>query len=259
MSGPRSLWAGGTVVDPGALGPMRRSAGRTDAGKVRDHNEDSFLADDGRGVWAVSDGMGGHAGGAEASRSVIMHLSHVRTGWPTPRALALDVVGRLEDAHAAIQRASAAAGQGAAGATVCCLAVYGRHALLAWCGDSRIYRLHPAEGLRRVTHDHTVVQGLVDEGRIAPEDAETHPHAHVLTRAVGATPRLGLDFNQLTLRPGDRFLLCSDGLTRPVPEALIGADLSARRTPQAACDALIDRALEAGAPDNVTVVVVDFA
>jgi protein phosphatase len=223
---------------------------------VRARNEDAMLLDDRRRLWAVADGMGGHAGGAEASAAVISHLRFLRTGWPDPRALAADLIARLEDAHSAIRAASAA--DGPSGSTVVCLAVFPPFALVAWCGDSRVYRVSPRGGLDRVTRDHTLVQRLVDEGVIAESDAEGHPQAHVLTRAVGATERLELDFEQLRLGPGERFLLCSDGLTRVAGDAAIAAALAEARAPERACARLLDLAREGGAPDNVTVVVVDL-
>lgn len=239
-------------------GPQRASCGLTHAGLVRAANEDAMLLDDRRGLWAVADGMGGHAGGAEASAEVVTCLGLVRTQWADPRALAADVIGRLENAHDAIRTRSARLGRGAAGSTVCCLTAHGAHALVIWCGDSRVYRLRPREPMRRITRDHSLVQGLVDAGRISEAEAEGHPHAHVLTRAVGATERLALDFEQLDLRRGDRFLLCSDGLTRPVEDAAIAAALAAGGGPETAGRALMDIALARGGPDNITLAVVDF-
>lgn len=233
------------------------SAALTHPGRVRAHNEDAVLADDRRGLWAVADGMGGHAGGAAASATVIERLGAVRGHWTTARALAADVIGRIEDAHAAIRRRTAETGGGTAGSTVVCLAVHGVHALVAWCGDSRVYRLRPRGALLRLTRDHSVVQGLIDAGQLTEAEAETHPQAHVLTRAVGATEDLALDFAQVDLRSGDRFLLCSDGLTRPLPEGDLAELLSGLRHPQAVCDALLDRVLAQGAPDNISIVVVD--
>lgn len=249
------MTSGGTIL-PGPGQPLRRaSAALTHPGLVRTHNEDSLLADDRRGLWAVADGMGGHAGGAEASRIVVESLARVRTLWADPRALANDIIARLEEAHALIRGASAG---GLSGSTVVCLAVHGVHALAVWCGDSRIYRHRPREPLHRVTRDHSVVQELIDAGRLDEADREQHPQAHVLTRAVGAMPLLGLDFGQLDIRPGDRFLLCSDGLTRPVPEAELAAALAGGLGPRALCERLVATVLERGGPDNVSLVIVDF-
>ncbi len=242
------------MIRPGRQQPG--SAGLSDPGLVRARNEDAMLMDDRRQLWVVADGMGGHAGGAEASAAVISHLGFMRTGWPDPRALAADLIARLEDAHAAIRAANATGGT--SGSTVACLAVFPPFALVTWCGDSRVYRLAPRGPLCRVTRDHTVVQRLVDEGLIAETDAESHPQSHVLTRAVGATETLELDFAQLLLTGGERFLLCSDGLTRVADEPAIDAALRESRGPERACARLIALAHEGGAPDNVTAIVVDL-
>ena len=238
--------------------PPARSAGDTHPGLVRSHNEDSFIIDDRRRLWAVADGMGGHAAGDEASSAIVNALNHVRMIWNTPRALADDVIARIEDAHHAIRRESDRLGRGPAGATLACLTAFGPHALIAWCGDSRVYRRRGRGPLERLTRDHTMVQTLIDEGRLAEEAAESHPQAHVLTRAVGAADALALDFRQVDILSGDRFLLCSDGLTRPVPEPEIQAALDDAAGARAGVEALLRRALDAGAPDNVTVVLVDF-
>jgi serine/threonine protein phosphatase PrpC len=223
---------------------------------VRARNEDAMLVDDRRGLWAVADGMGGHAGGAEASAAVIAHLRYMRTGWRDPRALAEDLIARLEDAHAAIRAANA--GGAVSGSTVACLAVFAPHALVTWCGDSRVYSIAPRAPLRRITRDHTLVQQLVEGGMIAEAEVETHPQAHVLTRAVGATERLELDFEQLRLTGGDRFLLCSDGLTRVAAEPSIAEALQECAAPERACERLLELARRGGAPDNVTAIVVDL-
>jgi serine/threonine protein phosphatase PrpC len=237
-----------------------RSWGDTNPGLRRSVNEDNLLVDDRRRLWAVADGMGGHAAGDEASATIMRALGYVRAGWPTARALANDVIDRIEDADRLIKAETARLDRGQAGSTVCCLAAFGQHALIAWCGDSRVYRRRagrPAP-LERLTRDHTVVQELVDEGRLAEADAESHPQAHVLTRAVGAMDRLELDYRQIDIQRGERYLLCSDGLSRVVPEAEIEAALTRHKDVRAGVAALIDAALAAGAPDNVTVVLVDF-
>lgn len=238
--------------------PAAVSAGLSHPGRVRTLNEDAFLRDDRRGLWAVADGMGGHAGGAEASAMVVDHLNGVRTGWAAPTALAADVFGRLEDAHAAIRAESARTGRGPSGSTVVCLTSFDHHALVVWCGDSRVYRFRPGHGLVQVTRDHSVVQGLIDAGHIAEADAETHPQAHVLTRAVGAGETVEIDSTQFGLGHGDRLMLCTDGLTRLLTAHEIAEAMARRQSPEALCEGLVDAVLARGAPDNVTVVIVDF-
>ncbi len=261
-------WLGGAKVagrdgeaQPAVRGPALRprSAGRADPGLVRSRNEDALLIDDVRGVWAVADGMGGHAHGQRASAEIISQLSYVRGGWQTPQGLALDVVARLEGANATLRAEAVAEGVSAIGSTVVCLMAFGPEGLVAWCGDSRAYLVRRGEATVRLTRDHTVVQELVDDGALRAEDAEEHPHAHVLTRAVGAADRLDLSFTEVKLRAGDRFLLCSDGLTRPVAEEEITRICWDKRDPATCCEALVAAAIAEGGPDNVSVVVIDFA
>lgn len=236
-----------------------RSAAVTHTGLARELNEDAYVCDDSRSLWAVADGMGGHARGEVASAVVVEHIGNVRTQWPTPRALAEDVIARLEEANSTLRRQARENGLGTMGATFACLVCFNWNALVTWCGDCRVYRLRERQPIRRITHDHTLVQQLVDDGRLSPDEAESHPEAHVLTRAVGAADRLELGFQQLDLRRGDLFVLCSDGLTRFVPEPEIEAVYRAEAEPRRICARLLERTLDAGAPDNVTVAAVAFS
>lgn len=239
-------------------GLTARSAAVSHPGLVREANEDAYLSEDLRGVWAVADGMGGHAFGAFASTVVIDHISRIRTQWETPRALAEDVIARLENANSDLRREAREKDVGTVGATVACLVAFNRNALATWCGDCRIYRLRDSVPLRQITRDHTLVQQLVDQNRLRPEEAEGHPDSHALTRAVGAADRLELDFQQLDLQLGDCFLLCSDGLSRSVSDARIEAACRSEPDPERVCTRLLECTLEAGAPDNVTISVVKF-
>lgn len=237
-----------------------QSHGLTHAGCVRELNEDNLLTDDRRGLWAVADGMGGYDHGDFASAAVIDNLRHVRmSSWPTPKSLALDVLGRLEDANHDLLREARRRGGGVIGSTVACLAVFGDHALAIWCGDSRIYRLRRGRAMIRITRDHTLVQELVEGGHLAEADAETHPEAHVLTRGLGVAEQFEPEFRQMTLQSGDRFILCSDGLTRTMAEERIEAIAVRASNPALTSTALLEAALQAGAPDNVTITTVDFA
>lgn len=234
------------------------SMGISHEGCVRELNEDNYLADDRRGLWAVADGMGGYERGDYASSRLVELLAGVRTIWPTPKSLALDILSRLEDAHADLLVEGERVQSGVVGSTVVCLAMFEDHAVAIWCGDSRIYRYRRGEGLRRVTRDHTVVQELVEAGRLAPEEAEDHPQSHVLTRGLGVDGAFDPDLQQMELRRGDRFVLCSDGLPRVVSESRI-AGIVDRSSNAALCTSgLIEAALQEGAPDNVTVITVDI-
>ena len=234
------------------------SNGVTHEGCVREINEDNYLANDRLGLWTVADGMGGYSRGDFASAQIVQILQSIRTVWPNPKSLALDILGRLDEANLELLNEGRRNGGGTVGSTVACLAAFQDHALAIWCGDSRIYRLRRGMPIERVTRDHTVVQELVDIGELTEDEAESHPHAHVLTRGLGVEAELKPDFRQMTLRHGDRFLLCSDGLTRTVAESRIASMTERAPSPALATAALLEAALQAGAPDNVTVLTVDF-
>jgi serine/threonine protein phosphatase PrpC len=221
-------------------------------GQVRQVNEDAVLACPGAGLWAVADGMGGHANGQWAARAVAEALQ------ATPAERDFDAAARAAAAalHAANARiwAEAASLGKSMGSTIAALMVHGRRFAVFWAGDSRVYLLRDAE-LHRLTVDHSQVQDLVAAGRLTPEEAESHPMAHVLTRAVGVQPELVLDAIADEARPGDVFLICSDGLTRLVSDHELAQVLGAR-APQVVAEQLVALCLERGAPDNVSVVLV---
>ncbi|MEE8500503.1 MAG: protein phosphatase 2C domain-containing protein [Kiloniellales bacterium] len=226
----------------------------TDVGRVRSLNEDALLDRGDIGLWVVADGMGGHAAGDFASRAIVEALGQVAP--PTDGSSFLrDVEERIQDTHAALRQESRARGSGGIiGSTVVALLAWDRHYACVWAGDSRLYLLRDGE-LRQVSRDHSLVQDLVDAGELAPEQAESHPQANVVTRAVGAVEDLVLDKTHEQISIGDMFLLCSDGLTRHVSDQEIAAVLIGETAPGAA-QVLIDLALERGARDNVTTVVV---
>lgn len=226
----------------------------TDVGRVRSLNEDALLDRGDIGLWVVADGMGGHAAGDFASRAIVEALGQVAP--PTDGSSFLrDVEERIQDAHAALRQESRARGSGGIiGSTVVALLAWDRHYACVWAGDSRLYLLRDGE-LRQVSRDHSLVQDLVDAGELAPEQAESHPQANVVTRAVGAVEDLVLDKTHEQISTGDMFLLCSDGLTRHVSDREIAAVLTGEAAPGVA-QVLIDLALERGARDNVTTVVV---
>lgn len=240
---------------PGSLSTIEAlSGGLTHPGLVREENEDAILKDDRRQIWAVADGMGGHDNGAFASSCVIEFLTAVRTFWSNPKSLTNDLVHRLEDANEHIRSSVADGG----GSTVACVAKYADLALVVWAGDSRVYHWRAAEGLRQVTTDHSFVQQLIDAGELDPSDAESHPMASVITAAVGGEDVLPLDFETVALESGDRLMICSDGLSRVVPGEDIADMLMAQTHPQSVSQSLLQAALNAGGPDNVSVVVVEM-
>ena len=243
---------------PVTLEPIRmRGAAATHPGRVREHNEDAALVRDDAALWAVADGMGGHSRGDFASALVVDHLRRLpRDGDPRERLRAL--VAGVEQANAALRAEAARVGAEAIGSTLVLFMAAGRRGLFAWIGDSRGYVLRDG-ALRQATRDHSVVQELVERGRLSEAEAEAHPHAHVLTRAIGAADSAEFDFAQIDLRRGDRILLCSDGLTREVRPERLRDILAAAPDAQGACAELVEAALAGGGRDNVTAVVVDLA
>jgi len=239
-------------VSPGPA--VRFNVGaRTDVGRVREGNEDGYMVHE--PLFAVADGMGGHQGGEVASRLALETLEPVAQGGdsePTSRLAEVVREANRELLHAASQDPQLAG----MGTTLTAFITRGDEIHLAHVGDSRAYLLREGE-LRQLTEDHTVVQRLVDEGRISPEEAEIHPQRSILTRALGVDDDVRVDEAMIEVRPGDRILLCSDGLTGMVPEEDMRRILSEHRDPQEAADALVDAANEAGGQDNITAVVVD--
>lgn len=228
----------------------------TDPGRLRSNNEDAFLAE--HGVFAVADGMGGQAAGEVASAIAVSELASLE---------AIDVV-TVSDVVEAIHRANrtvlaaayetrSLAGMGTT--LVGLVAVEHEHQQMLAAfnlGDSRIYLLD-GSGLRQLSTDHSEVQALLDAGRITADEARIHPSRHVITRAIGAAVRADPDLWVLPRRPGDRFLLCSDGLTNELDDEEIADLLRSEELPAAAAEALVRAANAAGGRDNITTVVVD--
>ena len=232
-----------------------RSCAATHVGTVRTRNEDNFVNRPDLGIWAVADGAGGHQAGDVAARIVAEALSEVPSGLGAAELLA-EVRLRIIHAHDSI-RAEAArrGGHAILATTVVALLAHRSHYACLWAGDSRAYLLRGGR-LSQVTHDHSLVQELVDAGAISPEEALTHPRANVITRAVGADfATIDLDKVTERLRPGDRFLLCSDGVSKIVPESEIAHLLAADQVSPA--ERLIAAALDRHADDNITAVTIE--
>jgi len=220
-------------------------------GTVRSRNEDAFVERADIGLWAVADGAGGHGAGDVASAAVARALIDLPTGLTGAEILA-QVRLRLGAVNTDLQRLASESATGETPVTtVVVLMARGGHFACLWAGDSRAYLLREGE-LQQITRDHSLVQELVASGLVSPEDAESHPQANVITRAVGSPEPLELDKVSGRLQAGDVLLMCSDGLFKALPEAeLAGALLDGCSAQQ-----LLDQALQAGARDNVTVVVV---
>ena len=231
------------------------SAACTDVGRVRTRNEDACLAMPDRGIWAVADGMGGHAVGDFASRAIIQALSTL----PEPASLedaadhariATQTVNQLLIEEALRMKVRVI------GSTVVMLLACERRCSCLWAGDSRLYLLRDGH-LKQLSRDHSQVERLKARGLITAEEARHHPAHNTITRAVGAAATL--DLEQLTLEIGDVdvFLLCSDGLSNEVEDDRIAELLGASGTdPTTAADTLMKQALDNGGRDNVSVVVI---
>ncbi|HTU11480.1 MAG TPA: PP2C family serine/threonine-protein phosphatase [Allosphingosinicella sp.] len=224
------------------------SYSKTHEGRVRTHNEDSHVARDDGGLWAVADGMGGHEGGEWASGRIVRELGRID--------LALGFEDTCEEAAQAVHAANKqilAEGKKrgkSMGSTLVMLVIEGSRYAVLWAGDSRAYLMRNGT-LERLSRDHTQVQEMVARGLMTPEQAQGHPMGHVLSRAVGVQKEVEIDRADGEIQPGDIFLLCSDGLHGVVGEEAIAAHF-AREAPDQALDTLIDLTLEKGAPDNVT-------
>nr|WP_041651776.1 PP2C family serine/threonine-protein phosphatase [Pseudarthrobacter phenanthrenivorans] len=234
---------------------IMRYAARSDVGRIRSKNDDSAYV--GRHLAVVADGMGGHAGGDVASAATVLDMIHLDRGdydGDAGTVLADEIQTANSLLSELVHQNPKLAGMGT---TVTALLLAEGKLHFAHIGDSRAYRLRGDE-FKQVSVDHTFVQRLIDEGRLRPEEAETHPHKNVLMRVLGdvdASPELDLD--TLDVRPGDRWLLCSDGLNYVAGHAV---ERTVRETKdlRECVETLVDLTLEAGSPDNVTVVMVEI-
>ena len=230
----------------------------SDTGRVRARNEDSVLAQS--PVFVIADGMGGYRGGATASRIAVDTLRQVLD---QPALHATDIPEQLQAANAAIRRqATLEPASSAMGTTAVGLALLHEAGAEYWLafnvGDSRVYRLHHGV-LTQISVDHSYVQELVLAGFIEPDEARRHPERSIITRALGTSDGAEPDFWVFPAEPGERFLLCSDGLSGELDDATILELLDVPGDPQETAELLVRRANEAGGRDNISVIVVDVA
>lgn len=226
----------------------------TDVGKVRKVNEDSHLDRTDLGLWVVADGMGGHAAGDVASKMVVEILAGVPADGSLAK-VAEELEQRLEKANTDLVQLAKDSRKKTIGCTVVAMCARGNHALVAWAGDSRLYRARNGQ-FECLTQDHALVEELVTVGLLTREEAEKHPQANRITRAIGAGEPLFVDFEIYEVKAGDRFLLCSDGLYKECSDKDIGALLTQPNGGDVA-KAAVTVALEKGGRDNVTVVTVE--
>ncbi|MFY0665468.1 MAG: serine/threonine-protein phosphatase [Natronospirillum sp.] len=234
------------------------SSGQTDRGLVRRVNEDAYLDAPEKGLWVVADGMGGHDAGDVASRMIVESLRST----PLDGSLAARM-DQIEDAVEQVNQHLLSRGyhddgrKHIIGSTIAVLVAESRQiGAVLWAGDSRVYRLR-GDTLVQLSTDHSQVETYIRQGIITREQARSHPERNIITRAVGSQDELYLEADVCEFSPGDRYLLCSDGLTRHIEDDEISRML-ADGTPQVVCRNLINLTLERGAKDNVTVVVVEI-
>jgi len=230
--------------------------GKTDLGFVRKNNEDSFLVKP--PLFAVADGMGGHAAGEVASRMVMDYLAQ-RFGDFTEVSPEIAMKKLLEIANKDILRYGqnnlASAGLGT---TASALYITGGIGYWAHCGDSRLY-LCRGGSLTQITEDHSLVEELVRSGTISRSEADVHPQKNILTRALGADAAIDADTGRMTLVSGDRLLLCTDGLTNMVSNADISRIImQSEKTVEIRVSELIDLAKISGGVDNITAIIVEI-
>lgn len=246
------------------------TVGRTEVGCVRKHNEDNFLVEPDLGLFVVADGLGGHAAGEVASRIVVErvgqfigHTVELDRTWPVEYdtsishdgnrlkgALLLADQGILNDIQEHPERESM-------GSTVVACLVQGDRVTFVHVGDSRAYLLDPS-GIRQVTRDHSWVAEQVANGTLTPEEARRHPFRNVITQALGNGGDLDVAVQEIRVKELDRILLCSDGLSGMVQDKDLWEIVQTAPDMEAAAQALIDKAMENGGEDNITVVLVAF-
>lgn len=228
----------------------------THPGKKRKINEDACISLDAICLWAVADGMGGHSAGDVASQNLVNALQAVRA----PSSLSEfvnDVESQVINCNAQLQHISATElDNRIIGSTLASILIYQGVCVYLWVGDSRVYRQREGR-LVQLSKDHSQVEELIEQGLVLREDAEAHPDANIITRAVGVEPSLFVDLNVDEVQVGDTYLLCSDGLSKHVEFHEIEKELAEGGAAVDMCDRLIGLTLERGATDNVTVSVIN--
>lgn len=230
------------------------SFAESNVGTVRSINEDSILSKPESNIWAVADGMGGYEAGDVASSMVVRTLGEIEY-----KESLSDIVNAIEDnlidVNFRIQEYADIMLDGRMlGSTVVSLVIRGRVGACLWAGDSRLYRYRNGK-LQQLSRDHSHVEDLISQGQLTPEEAENHPDSNVITRAVGAHEELYVDINVFSLQLGDILLLCSDGLYNAVNQQDIIRLIASANAENSVKD-LIAKALENGASDNVSVIII---
>ena len=233
--------------------------GLSDTGLVRTVNQDSYYLDDPDGrFFVVADGMGGHAGGQEASSLAIKTIhTYLEQHWDNEINTDTLLADAIEEANQSILQDQLNHPERCdMGTTLVVLSFRGDQTWIAHIGDSRLYRLR-GSNLEQLTQDHTWVAKAIKTGDLTKEEAKSHPWRHVLSQCLGRRDICQIDVESIEVEVGDRFLLCSDGLTEEVPDDLISKVLT--HNPPEAAQLLIDEAKKAGGSDNITIIIVEAA
>lgn len=239
-----------------STGTRIRFSATTHVGYRRKLNEDAILTLPDQRIWVVSDGMGGHDAGDFASRTVVDTIAMIPPDLP-PTEMIRALREALSRAHEMIVDEANDRGGVTIGATVVAFMVADGHFAAFWAGDSRLYRLQPDSTIEMLTTDHSVVASLVLQGQISWDEAEYHPQSNAVTRAVGVGETLELDKIRGELFSGDRFLICSDGLSKYATFQTLERVLSSSPI-ETVADQLQQLALDGGGADNVSIIVIDI-
>lgn len=245
-------------ISPDEIIPLTvLSEGQTDVGKKRLHNEDSFYSSDDKCLWFVADGMGGHNAGDFASQSLVNDAEAFFSPGDSIEESAEKIEAIIQQTNLnLIKKASSITGNTIIGATIALFISKDNQGVALWAGDSRIYRIRSGN-IEQITTDHSLVNDMVRENIIKPEEAETHPEKNKITRAVGHDEELILDYRKISILPGDRYVLCSDGLTKELSDDEI-LSIAGNGSTTTTNQTLMQQAIEKGGRDNITSITIDF-
>jgi len=246
--------------------------GRSEIGLARASNQDAFAIIDRLGLWAVADGMGGHAAGEVASQMAVevmrdyiastQNQTDVTLPFDAPPDMPLPaqrllVAGKLAN-QKIYQLSRSDSKLTGMGTTMASLIVDGQTAYVTHAGDSRAYLIRSG-AIKQITEDHSLVNEYISQGLLSPADAATHPLKHVITRALGSSPKIDMDVKTIPLLPGDLFLLCSDGLSNLATDQEIYSRIADSRNHLGeGCKCLIELAFQKKSDDNITVVLIAY-
>lgn len=239
-----------------SIGTRIRFSATTHVGHRRKINEDAILTLPEQKIWVVSDGMGGHDAGDFASRTVVDTIAMIEPDLP-PNEMIHAVRRALSRAHEVIIAEADERGVTTIGATVVAFLVANGHFAAFWAGDSRLYRLQTGSSIEMLTTDHSVVASLVLQGQMSWDEAEHHPQSNAITRAVGVGDALEVEKIRGELFAGDRFLICSDGLSKYATFPMLENVLSSEPI-ETVADRLQQIALDGGGSDNISIIVIDI-